>query len=359
MANTNQLKTAQIISTDPPDFVMPALQTVLKRAQAIYDNRNKGAGQADINAATRQIRAMADNSGKLYDPALTQIGNIARGTAQIGTGNAYDAMAKSGVPFKNAVAQGIRSGNQSIGTEGDFRALLGEAGGPGAAESYLAATARGDYLGGGDPFLDDVIADTNRNIATQLKDMYSGAGRYGGATMNADLINRLYANEAGARSAAYQQERDRQMQAAGMIEDAQQGRLGLRRGLTGDITGVQQANLDNRLGAEALINQNALANAGFQLEALSGLTGVEAQNLRNRMDAAGVLPMLDAARYQGADRLMALGEIANNGPWDDLGKYASLLYPMAGFGGVQTVQERATPWLNALGAIGNVIGWFK
>ena len=243
-------------------------------------------------------------------PHVTGILDQAEGIYDQQVGQPLNPVVRQGLMGNIGTATGVAN-TGGLTTEPQYNQLQTQAGQPGAAEQYLTGTARGDYLNG-DPNLDAVIGDTNASIRTQLQDIYSGAGRYGGSAMNNDLINRLYANEAGTRSAAYQTERDRMMNAAGTLEGAQQGRLGLRQGILGDLTNVQQGKITNRFGAN--------------------------------------------------DRLMSMGEYQQGQPWDLLNRYAGLAYPAAGLGGTATTEEPRTPiWqrlLAGLAGAGGLIGSF-
>lgn len=240
-------------------------------------------------------------------PHVTGILDQAQSLYDTQAGQPMNPVVRQGLMGNIGTAAGVAN-TGGITTEGQFNTLYGQAGQPGAAEQYLTGTARGDYLNS-DPNLDAVINDASSSIRTQLQDIYSGAGRYGGSAMNNDLINRLYANEAGTRSAAYQTERDRMMNAAGALEGAQQGRLGLRQGLLGDLTNVQQGKITNRYGAN--------------------------------------------------DRLMAMGEYQRGQPWDLLNRYAGLAYPAAGLGGTASTEEPRTPiWQKLLGGLAGIGGLF-
>lgn len=382
-------------------------------------------GTPGLGGAFNFIQNLTGNGGVtpaiqgLLAPA-TQVGN---GTRQITTGDDYARLASSGGVTTGAQYGDIYSqsrqpsysqryglgyaqngiGNTDITTEGDYRGLLSSMGSSGGLD-YLTPTARGDYLNNGDPYLDQVIADTNTHTANQLADYYSGAGRYGGATMNRDMIDRLAANEANVRSSNYQNERNRQLQAATTLEQLGQSRTGLQGSLIDAISGVQGTNVGNRfqnaglrLGAMGQIDNQVNAGIGNQLAAIGGLTntqqmnrsnimdalagqsGVEGQNLANLLSAAfgtadrygagldrtlsgiGMIPGLDAARYAGADRLVESGLGQNDNQWSGLMQYLQYMAPLIGLGQTQSEYEPRRPLANLLGGltgIGSLIGAF-
>lgn len=115
----------------------------------------------------------------------------------------------------NAITAGSRTADPNL------------AAGDAATQNLLSgkdfqATARGDYLSQPSPYLESQLSDQSNKISDQLRSIYSGAGRYGSATMNRDLADRLGNLRMGVLSTNYENERDRQMQAAGAIQSGQQ-----------------------------------------------------------------------------------------------------------------------------------------
>lgn len=353
----------------------------------------------------------------------TETQKYGQGIAQNGAGvsnNVANNLAQNGAGVGTGVSTNIAQngmGNTSVSTEGQLQQLLGQTGSGGAAADYLTKTARGDYLNSGDPYLETLIADSTRKTADALKDSYSAAGRYGGATMNRDLVDRVFAGEAGARSANYQNERGRQLEAATALEAAQQGRSGISRGLLSDITGNRQQDVSNRFtnaglrlgaedqrnstlfnnanlrqGAEAQGNSTLLANSGLKLDAagqmdaarnnaaatalaaLGGKTGVEAANIGNMLgaenqinqntlanatqqqNAAGLLPMLTALGFAPGQALMEAGGAQQDLPYSNINQIAPLLFGAAGMGGNQTETAPKTPFKDFLSTLFGGLG---
>lgn len=386
----------------------PGLMDALQPAQDLAGGNGLSSG---IDAALNPARAIAGGDGGIttggqYSTLFNQAG---RNTASDSIAGAY---AKNGVPLANGVAGSLASGATGLTTEGDFRGLLSEAGGPGAAEQYLTATARGDYLkDGSNPFLEEAIQPQLDKTANTVRDYLGGMGRLGnnGTTVK-NLTESLGGIRAGAAAQNWENERDRQIGAAGTIEGAQQGRLGLSRGILGDITGVEGANIDYRMAGENQVNANRVANAnirmgaagqvdqarqgarGQQLSALAGRTGVDQANVANKLAASGFvadtlgsgldrklaasgyvadalgqgldrqfgavdrIAALNDARYGDAERLWEAGQ-AEEGY--DARKLA-MLGDWGGFlgslGGTTVASEPRRPFQKFLGTLGTIAG---
>lgn len=146
---------------------------------------------------------------------------------------------------------------------------------PGAAETYLTPTARGDNLNTPNPYLEQQIADQSSKIVDSLKSMYSAGGRYGSATMNRDAADRLGVLRGGILSTNWENERNRQLEAAGALESAQQGRAGLKMGAIGMVPTLSDARFND---------MRELSSVGAAQEALPWQ---RLQNLTNIVGAAG------------------------------------------------------------------------
>lgn len=301
-----------------------ASQDALAQIEAIARGGNPML--TDAFAGAQQLIAGGGMSPELL-AALGPLGQIANGGASVGTQGRYDALyGAAGQPSATAsLLGGIADGSTGIGTGGLFADIYGAAGQNSAAEDYLAATARGDYLAGANPYLQQLIDDRSSQIANQVKSTYSGMGRYGSSTMNRDLTDRLSQFQAGVLSENYEAERARQLQAAQIIDAARYSQLAAQYQAATGRTNVEAANLGNRISAAQAIDAARQAGYGTQLQALSGYTGAQQADIGNRMGAAGALadsyaaglnrqmqaigavPALDAARYNAALQLAGVG----------------------------------------------------
>jgi hypothetical protein len=169
-----------------------------------------------------------------------------------------------------------------------------------ASENNLQDAASGKYLSGANPYMDELIAKSQRDASNQVAAKFAASGRYGSgnfATAIADTTGRI-ATE--ARMQDYEQERARQMQANQQIDAAKMARLG-------ESAGYYQA-----------YNQNRAA--------LSQLA-----------------PTIDEARMQMAYApylaKLGAGQIYDEAPWKALGLYAGVEGPLAQAFGEQTAES--------------------
>jgi len=171
----------------------------------------------------------------------------------------------------------------------------------GASETNLQDIAAGKYLTGANPYMDELIAKSQRDAANQVAAKFAASGRYGSgnfATALADTTGRI-ATE--ARMTDYEQERARQMQANQQIDAAKQARLAAANQLT-------------------------------------------VQNWQLKQNAAQMAPGIDSARFQQSMApylaKLGLGQIQDEAPWKTLGLYAGIEGPLAQAFGEQTAESQ-------------------
>lgn len=85
-----------------------------------------------------------------------------------------------------------------------------------AAQSYNTDVLGGKYLDQGNPFLADMIAQTNDDVTNRVSGAIGARGRTGGNSHSEILGRELAKNETGLRFANYGSERDAMASAAGM-----------------------------------------------------------------------------------------------------------------------------------------------
>jgi hypothetical protein len=190
-----------------------------------------------------------------------------------------------------------------ISTEADYRGELGGLQQPGANEQNLSGMARGDEIGAGNPYISGIADATERRALDQANAMFSAKGRLGANAAFGDTVgralsesrNQLYAQD-------YENARARQLGASGMISQEQQGNAGLRQGLLSGITGVQGQNIANkftnagmRLGAENQYNQTQAQNAAQRMGAAGQIDSANAQKLQGVLSALGGQTQTQAA----------------------------------------------------------------
>lgn len=317
-----------------------------------------------------------------------------------------------GLDAASAAATGIAQGN-GLGDNAWYDQIFGRAMGPTAADTYLTDVAAGPSQ---NPFLQGILDSNAERIANQVKASYAQKGRYGSQDFTDAMVRGIAEYQNPIMAAAYDSDRNRQLQAVGMLDDARLANLGLGLNTASARTSADLGRANTRLSAAGLAP--ALENArymGADRLAASG-AATDAFNLNNRaqqLQAAQTAGALDAQRYAGADRLAALrqneisaqlaaaqqagildqnryadmdrllsvGMLEDKAAQDqinaDIQKWffengggdlaalqglAGVLGPIAGLGGTQQQQEPWTPWRNLIsgliagvGALGGVV----
>jgi hypothetical protein len=274
--------------------------------------------------------------------------------------------------------QMIASGKLSIKTEKQLKELYKQAMEQTAAKTYLTDTASGKMLAEGNPYANQVISDTLGDMSDVVSSQFSGLGRYGSDDHAEDIAGKGGQIAAQMRMGVYDAERGRQLQATGMLDAAEQARLGTGLGITNARSQVQGANISNR------------AAAG------NSIAGIGQMGQQNLLAGAALAPGIDQARYYGTQQLMAAGswqqqqlqaqamdaarrwEAANNAPINHAAPYLSMLTGMAPIYGTNSMASQGmsnsmsfgsgssyvpnNPWGNAMGgalggyALGGPVG---
>lgn len=205
--------------------------------------------------------------------------------------------------------------------------------GPGAAQQYLSGTAAGDNLNGS-PYLSDIVNRSNQNIADQTNQLFAAGGRYGSGVHQGTLADSIASNTSNLLNSNYQQERDRQMQAAGAISGEQMGRLGLQ---------------SNNLMNAAQIGQQGINN---QLSTISQLPTIQNNKIFDAQQQMGVGQQLDNRSQQQLNDLINRWTQGDMQGWSRLGGLLSAAGQAAGPWGTRTGSGTTTNNPSPLGMIG-------
>ncbi len=149
---------------------------------------------------------------KAMQPYLTDTASQAQQMFNSGQGQQY---------FPGETYTGL--GTTTNNALGQMQTLAGQ-GGVQPGYQQAADTASGAYLGGANPYLDQLYSSGADDISNRLKSLYSGMGRYGSAPMEGELAQNLGNFRAQIYAHAYENERNRQLQAAGMLPGLDQAR---------------------------------------------------------------------------------------------------------------------------------------
>lgn len=141
--------------------------------------------------------------------------------------------------------------------------------GYGVANKALMDTASGGSLAG-NPYLNDMLKTSTGRAADAVNAQFSGAGRFGSASHAGVLADRLGGIETGARFENYNNERQRQLAAAGVLQDG-----GYRAaGFAGQIDQNNAAQNQMMLQAGAMRDQMANAERTAPMNATQWMAGL-------------------------------------------------------------------------------------
>lgn len=141
--------------------------------------------------------------------------------------------------------------------------------GYGVANKTLMDTASGGSLAG-NPFLNDMLKTSTGRAADAVNAQFSGAGRFGSSSHAGVLADRLGGIETGARFENYNNERQRQMAAAGALQEG-----GYRSaGFAGQMDQNNAAQNQMMLQAGAMRDQMANAERTAPMNATQWMAGL-------------------------------------------------------------------------------------
>ena len=238
----------------------------------------------------------------------TGYGAFANGAGDIGTGR-IDQLGQMATN-NNPAMQGY---NSFAAGGGDISAALQQqlaasGGNPSMAEQNLSNIARGGYLDRNDPIFEAVLKRSTDAAANAVNQQASAMGRTGSGTNQQVLASEIGALQNNARLGQYNQERQNQMGAIGMIDDRQNQAFNNQLGAANSASQLQGSNMDRRLNGISGQGGTFQGGIGQGLQAAGLSTGVQGQNVGNRM--AGLGGQLNAAttganfQAQNQDRQM-------------------------------------------------------
>jgi hypothetical protein len=168
------------------------------------------------------------------------------------------------------------------------------------AQGLVNDTLGGKFLGGANPYLNDMAGLTRQNVLNDTQGAFSAAGRYGsGAFANAAAKGMADA-ELGMRYNAYGQERQNQMAAVGQAQDLMRGNQGtLEQAAALPWTGVaaQTGNIrqaSQGYGTTTTKESNPMGGLmgvlGAGATAFSGTNFASDERKKNRLAQVGLAP---------------------------------------------------------------------
>lgn len=215
----------------------------------------------------------------------------------------------------------------------------------GSGQGLLDSTIRGDYVGG-NPYLDQVFATSaqnvtdqfNRNILPSIRAAGVQSGMYDSSRQG--IAEGLAAGEAQKNLAqlsaniyapAYESERSRQMQAAGLQQEAQQDYY--NRLLQG--ANLYQGGYENERQRQMAAAGLAPSLSNWDAQQLLGLGGIEQDMMQRELDAMQQY----WNEYQQA-------------PWSRLGSYTTNVMGMGTPGGTTSTTQAGAGGFSPTGMLG-------
>ena len=203
----------------------------------------------------------------------------------------------------------IATGARSIGTEGDLRGLLSQA---------------------GNPYYEGLVQRESGKLADDINRGFSMSGRYGSGAHAGVLGDVLGDFRQKALSDQYNQN------------------IAAQRGLLGDITGVQGANLANMVGAGGQISA-ADQGAANQVAQFAGLApNIYQQQYLPYEKLAGVGSMYEDLGTRQMQERIDRFNTGQQVPWNLLANYNALVGGAGALGGTTTSQVPAPSTLQGI-----------
>jgi len=296
--------------SDPWAPAQPSLIKSLDAANNAFDTTYNGSSVTPVNPLVTQAQNMLvnnANSGQLS------------GISNAGIQGVSDVVNNGGLTQQQSgAATGI------LGALNNFNAQ-------GAQNmDALNPIANGSMVGA-NPYLDQTIQNAMNDAATTTNRQFAASGRYGSGAQTSTLADRLGNIATAARMQAYNDDSNRQLQALGLANSANNDNL------SGNVSGQ---------GAVAGLGQQGLANT----------TGILAN-----------MPAMAAAKNIDANQLGQVGatqmgysqavlDAANQDPWTKAQNLANIAQGIGGMGGTSwSVGTKSTdPGVG--GAIGGIVG---
>lgn len=170
-----------------------------------------------------------------------------------------------------------------------------------SAASSLGQTAAGNYLNA-NPYLNDVINQSNQILSDNLNNQFASGGRYGSG-YNKEILGRDIAqNTSNLLNSNYQQERQNQLSAANELGGLGEGSLTQQQNALTGAADLENQGFNNQLGMIQqlpTIQANKTYDATQQQNVGSQLNNYSQQELQNLINQFNNADMSDWARIGG------------------------------------------------------------
>lgn len=381
--------------SDPWAPAQPALMDMINRASGLLD---QGAGGgvyggprvAGLGATTQAgFGMMRDNIGAANSAARQGAGFVddlvandgatdatRRATSRFGsidptvdTRGVAQAAARLSNPnsVPMTVGRSLAGGEYQTDTTGLERTIEGLAG-PSQTKTSLQEVADGKFLGGANPYTEAMIARSGADAASSVAQRFAGSGRYGSGRFSGAVADAVTGVGTELRYKDYDNERNRQVQAATAIDSAEQSRAGttgsLYQGLAGintgnaniaatganlvqnaqqaglagqaTLAGIRGSNVDRQLNQAGTLLTAAQGDRAAGLAGVAALPTVQSALMQPGQTMTQIGLMQDAARQDQINANMQAFAERQAAPWKPLGLASQIINPIAGMGGTSS-----------------------
>lgn len=316
-----------------------------------------------LNQAKKQFNS---DAGKTYFPGVTSV------PMSWDTSYALDAMRNRAV---NGSALNSAAQNQALNTiKGDYFNPTNDfynAGIHGGLNNTSAGLFQpfteqsqsqaygyfNDVASGSNPYLDQTFNNASAKISDAVNSNFAKAGRYGSAAHQGKLSEDIgkFAND--LYGGAYQQDQNRRMSAANALQGAYDTDMARRLSAVGNISNIQNQNLDRGFTAANGLNQNFQAERARQLQAMMGAGAMAANDYADydRLMQVGSVNEAQAQRDLQAD--IDRFNFLEQNDFNRLSQYANMALGYGGMGGTNNLNsyQSVGKTASAAGAISGAI----
>lgn len=281
---------------DKGELVQPnTMSTVVPYANQSMKSFDVLEGQANKNleagGLSDQMQQTIDRGGftGTQQSALDQLNPFSQGAKNVDT-SGFESQAAGGL--------GVSAERQSD--------LFNQTNSPTYTEQNLSDIASGRFLGGGDPYFEDVLKRASEEARFAADRTAGGMGRYGSDDHLSAMASDIAGIQTQARSNQYLQERAAQERANQALDSARLGNLGFGLNAANSATGIEQGNRQMQAAGLTNLANTEAGNLSRQMEGIS-------QQFNAGQTGFGNLPSAYQTMQQPASLLRDIG-----GAFEDL-----------------------------------------
>lgn len=342
-------------TSGPAAYTAPYVQTSLAQTEGLYGRQQPRlealgniaqdafASMAPSAFGTNPYVSNAQGAAQAISNGYFLGGNPGQGTydrLQRSSASPWRADTPVGAAYRASANPSTMTKDRQSDSGSDILARL-SAGGSNPGDRFASAVANGKYLNGqpsaglysnvmsqdyltGNPYLENMIAQTNADISKNTNRMFGARGMGSGiSSAFADVLSKNLANNEGQlRYQNYNDAAARQLQAAGQSDAAWNGERDRMDASTGLLSSNYNAGQDRMLAAaQTLGSQYNAAQDRYNaaqdrsLEAARASDAARSDQVAQMLQALGLTNGLASAQYAGVDPALALLNAGISTPW--------------------------------------------